>query len=214
MDSINFPFEKNTYDTIIIDPPYLTEEEFSNNLIKKEKWLTAINSKEYIVYDLNCALIVDRIFQYAYNHKTWLIVFHKRELRLSQYSIKWKREKAGLGFGIGRNAEYIHLVNYFGGKIKTLQKGSLQEIEDIPKTRERTCAKPVKLFEKLFCTLESKKIFDPFAGWGNSVIAAKNGNLQIDAFDKDSSLQSRYDFLNNYQPSGLDSFLATEEVKT
>lgn len=217
MDSTNFPFEKNKYDTIIVDPPYTAEANHQKNNLEKgtSRWKQTYNgnNENKLLYTYATALLIDRIFQYAYKNKTWLIYFYNRPLQLSRYTIIWVREKEGLGWNIGRNAEFIHLVNYAGMKAKTVTKMRINEVEFIPKPRTRTCAKPTLLYKKIFVTLNSKKIFDPFAGWGNSVIAAKDLELTIDALDKDQSLQDRFDFLNNYQPSKLDDFLPTQEAK-
>lgn len=216
MNTIHFPFEKYDYDTIILDSPYLTAEE-CNEITDTGKWKGLDNHKEIMIYDLNCSLIVDRIFKYAYKNKTWLIIFHKRPLMLSRYTIVWRRKKVGLGFNIGRNAEYIHLVNYHGLTLPTVtetKKPILNEIESITTTEERTCSKPIELYTKLFQALQSKRIFDPFTGYGNSVIAAKDLGLEIDAFDKDESLKERFEFLRNYRPSRISSFLKGVESET
>ena len=68
---------------------------------------------------------------------------------------------------------------------------------------------------KLFKCLGSKKVFDPFAGWGNSVIACKELDIEIDAIDKDKNLKERYDFLREYKPSkvNLELLLNLEGAK-
>ncbi len=52
----------------------------------------------------------------------------------------------------------------------------------------RACAKPIELYKNLYRHLDSKIILDPFAGWGGSIFAAIELDLQIYACDIDSSL--------------------------
>lgn len=56
-------------------------------------------------------------------------------------------------------------------------------------------------FNKKFVGEGKKEIIqtqrDLFAGWGDSVIAAQNLGLHIDAYDIDQSLAERYNYLNS-----------------
>ena len=213
MDTTDFQFEQMKYDTIILDPPYIIE----NNQDKMKDKTRANRFSNQLCWfpDYKVARIVDRCFQYAYKHKTWLIVFNNRPLFLSRYFIVWVKKSAGIGYVIGRNVEYIHLVNYQGLTPKMCEKNYriLDEGLIITQPWGRPALKPVELYKRLFSALRSKRIFDPFAGWANSVIAAKDLGLEIDALDIDDSLQERYNTLRNYQPSSLDPFLGSKGVE-
>lgn len=215
-DVTTFAFEKKRpkYDVIILDPPYFSEEEYRNSLQKKTAVWNKKNTREKTLYNLNLALYIDRIFQYAYSNPCWLVIFYKRRFWLAKDVIIWVREKEALGFTIKRNAEYVHLVNYQGLTLQTLQEKQLNEVEFIPKPRTRTCAKPRLLYEKIFRAVDAKRIFDPFAGWANSVIAARNLGLAIDVFDLDSDLQERFAFLKNYSPAKISDYcLDTKQLE-
>jgi len=214
MDTTDFKFEKEKYNTIILDPPYIIE---SNKDKMKDKTRVNRFANQFCWFpDYKVARIVDRCFQYAYKNKIWLIVFNNRPLFLSRYLIVWVKKSAGLGYVIGRNVEYIHLVNYHGLTPKMCNKDHriIDEGLIITQPWGRPALKPTELYKRLFLALESKRIFDPFAGWGNSVIAAKDLGLEIDALDIDESLQDRYKFLRKYKPSRIDSFIDFSGVES
>ncbi|MCE7738360.1 MAG: hypothetical protein GPJ50_03185 [Candidatus Heimdallarchaeota archaeon] len=200
-DSSTVPFENNLYDTIILDPPYMPESEFKkfsgegkNNQIQYQK--------ELYVYTEKIQEIEDRISAYARKHtRCWVVVFENhRNNPFARYHINWMKERGGLGGKIRRNTEYIHIYNYAQtvNDFDFQPAGTIDETLFIPRERNiRACSKPVKLFEKTYEFLGSKKVLDLFAGWENSVVAAYNLGLEIDAYDIDSSLQERYSLINS-----------------
>lgn len=111
---------------------------------------------------------------------------------------------------INQLQEWNQKVDFQGVDVRLLTKEQCQALDslkhyhqikiawDLPRDRNgRACAKPVKLYETIYKFLDSKKILDLFAGWGDSVIAAQNLGLHIDAYDIDQSLAERYNYLNS-----------------
>ena len=194
LDTSNYIFEKNKYDAIVLDPPYTSEGE-KNKLINKGRF-NRFNNKFTWLADYSVARICDRVMQYAYANPVWVIVFHNRPLFLSRYLIVWVKKRAGIGFNIGRNVEYINLVNYHGLKLNDISN-KIEEGLVIKQPKDRSANKPAELYFELFRALKCKNVFDPFAGYANSAVAAYNLGINIDCIDKDPSLQERYSLINS-----------------
>ncbi len=203
-DSTNVVFENNFYDTILFDPPYMTEAEFNKKFVGEGKKGIIQTQRDLFVYSPVIEKIEERINKYAQkDHRAWVIVFSNyRTNSWARYHVNWMKKRGGMGGKIRRNTEYIHFLNNAHPSsdvyVSSSPAGTIDETIFIPRDRNgRACAKPVKLYETIYKFLDSKKILDLFAGWGDSVIAAQNLGLHIDAYDIDQSLAERYNYLNS-----------------
>lgn len=193
-DSTNVQFEKQEYDTILLDPPYMSNIEFQKFIGKKKKNKVQ-EMHELFLKTEKIEEIEERIFAYTLKNPCWIIYFSNQRWRVKgKYVINWMRETGGMGGYIRRNTEYISFFNNF----KLKPAGAIDETVFILANKiRRVCSKPIKLYETIYNFLGSRKILDLFAGWGNSVIASQNLGLKIDAYDIDISLAERYNYLNS-----------------
>ena len=194
-DSSTVPFENNIYDTIIFDSPYMTESEFQK-FVGKDKKNKVQDITELFLKTPEIEKIEKSVEQYASSNPCWIVYFtnNRFNIKPTKYVFNWMRERGGMGGYIRRNTEYISCVNYFDLK----PFNSIDETIFILVNKvRRACEKPVKLYERIYEFLGSKKVLDLFAGWGNSVVAAYNLGLEIDAYDIDFSLQERFSKINS-----------------
>lgn len=91
------------------------------------------------------------------------------------------------------NGEYINIVGTkkFNGHLDRMNEYIVVDVTTAYKgiMIKRGCAKPLELFKKIFKHVRATHILDPFAGLGNSIVAADRMEIPIDACDLDSSLK-------------------------
>lgn len=195
-DSSTVRFENRLYDTILLDPPYMDEHEFQK-FVGKGKKNKVQEMHELFLKTPKIEDIEKRIERYALSNPCWIVYFSNSRFNIkkeTKYIFNWMRETGGMGGYIRRNTEYVSCINYYNLK----PAGSIDEtIFILVRKNRRACEKPIKLYEKIYEFLGSKKILDLFAGWGNSVIAAHNLGISIDGYDIDESLAERYTYLNS-----------------
>ena len=194
-DSTNIRFENKLYDTILFDPPYMSKSEFQK-FVGQDKKNKVQDMPELFLKTPKIEKIEKSVEQYARSNPCWLVYFtnNRFDIKSTKFVFNWMREKGGMGGYIRRNTEYISCVNYFNLK----PVNSIDETIFILANKiRRPCEKPTPLYERIYEFLGSKKVLDLFAGVGNSVVAAYNLGLEIDAYDIDSSLQERYSLINS-----------------
>ena len=184
----------NQIDTIVWDPPYMD----LNNPKHKKKMLGGQKSQRHNLSKTHYTRILDidyrdKLLSYikSKTNDIYIIHFHTDEEILNNIegcSHVWVKGKntSMTGSACVNNAE---LIKVEGTKIKREKGRILDKYLWIPfNFPPRACAKPVKLWLELFRHIDSKFVLDPFAGYGNSILACDKMDISIYACDLDDTL--------------------------
>lgn len=183
-------------DTIVFDPPYFDEGN-EDHMERFNDRKGRILNNSFIMMDVDHR---NNILNYIRSKmkKGFIIRFHSDDVGFDGQKHIWFKHRIGLGGGsMRRNHEYIWIepintkLPIMGGLEFILSfplKGSKNQYNG---NKHRTAMKPTDLFKRLFSHLKSKFVLDPFAGFGNQIIACRHLRISIFACDMDKSLQWR-----------------------
>lgn len=197
-------------DTVVWDPPYYDDDNKED--LEKVNTRSKLRGKDNTVFmKNNSARIMDadlrsEILEFirskGVNH---IIHFHTKEDY--KYSIPkiacehvWVKPIiiSIAGNADRNNGEFIFIE---GDKIEGRPKGQILSkyinAGFNKKFSPRSCAKPLELYTELFRHVKSRFILDPFAGYGNSIGAARKFGISVYACDTDNKLRYNHNWRYN-----------------
>lgn len=195
-------------DTVVWDPPYYDDDNPEH--LEKVNGRTKLKSTdpkkggyqrtEFNYSDSPDTRLMNKLhrqnileyIQSKLNEDSHILYFHTQEVIIYPLACKhiWVKtiRDTMAGNNDRNNGEYVYIM---GKKIEGKIKGRILNKyinAKFPTIMPRSCAKPLFLYKELYRHLDSKFILDPFAGYGNSIHAARKMNIPIFACDIDDSL--------------------------
>lgn len=192
------------WDTVIWDPPYFNlEDKQYQKKISGSKRVRLWEDHTRIMDKYQRERILLSILEKADKNVNILYFHSKRELLpdKNKFYIPFRCDHVWVkpilnsltGSQERHNGEYIRIFSKI--KPKSIKHGGIVNTymsiypPVIRGALARSCAKPKSLFSQLYEHLGSTHVLDPFAGYGESINAAIQLNIKIDACDLDNTLQ-------------------------
>ena len=178
-------------DTIIFDPPYYSSSYQEIGRFSK----TISNTRMKFDHKMNMSKTHrENIEQYILSHihkdAIWF-KFHTdiRKLNLNNNFIIWHKSNVPFN-ALNGNTEFIET----NAKLLFNKKYRILSLPLIYYTRP--AAKPIGIFMELYALADSHTVLDPFAGYGNSIVAAIMQDIDIYACDIDTTLNWNFNKKN------------------
>lgn len=207
MDALEFVQSlEGGWDCIIYDPPYLNDDRSH----RKDYWTSRTNKIAWNIPTREVTSINEDYlikFNELINNKIttpFIFIEFSNLIKDSDALFIWDKtpHRLRIGNNILNNAEFINV--YFKNDYHLKQGNPYKHLEKILHyynglTNKTKYTKPIKLLKDLLLWSQCNYILDPFAGSYNSVKAANQLNIKIDACDKYQKIPKNLDStLNNW----------------